>query len=129
MYTTVEDTPLVIAAPGVLDNDSDVDGQSLSAILVSPAENGTVTLNANGSFSYSPNPAFNGTDSFTYKVSDGTSESEVAVVTIAVTSVYEPPVANLDAYRQRRTRRWWWQRRGRWAMTSRLMDCLSVRSW
>jgi VCBS repeat-containing protein len=86
VYSTPEDTVLVVGAPGVLGNDSDVDGPSLSAILVSPPTNGTVTLNADGSFSYTPNPAFNGTDTFTYKASDGISESAAATVTVDVTT-------------------------------------------
>src|SRR5213076_3364781 len=51
-YTTTEDTTLTIAASGVLANDSDVDGDSLSAALVSPPTHGSLTLNTNGSFSY-----------------------------------------------------------------------------
>jgi hypothetical protein len=85
VYSTPEDTMLVVGAPGVLGNDSDADGPSLSAILVSPPANGTVTLNADGSFTYTPNPAFNGTDTFTYKASDGISESVAATVTVSVT--------------------------------------------
>ena len=97
-YSTTEDAPLVVAAPGVLGNDSDVDGPSLSAILVSPTEKGTVTLNADGSFSYSPNLNFTGTDSFTYKADDGKSESDVATVEITVTSVNDPSVAVRNRY-------------------------------
>ena len=72
-YTTNEDTPLVIdAAAGVLANDSDVDGDALvgGRWSAGPAH-GTLTLNADGSFSYTPDANFNGTDSFTYKASDG----------------------------------------------------------
>jgi VCBS repeat-containing protein len=97
-YSTAEDTPGVLDAPGVLGNDTDPEGQSLSAILVSPAANGTLILNANGSFSYSPNPNFNGSDSFTYKASDGVSESGVVTVSITVTPVIDPPVAVSDVY-------------------------------
>jgi hypothetical protein len=97
-YGTSEDTTLVVGAPGVLGNDSDVDGPSISAILVSPAVNGAVILNADGSFSYSPNPNFNGTDSFAYKASDGFSESGVATVSIVVTAANDSPVAVNDAY-------------------------------
>ena len=49
----------------------------------SPA-NGTLTLNANGGFTYTPNANFNGTDSFTYTASDGTADSNIATVTITV---------------------------------------------
>ena len=65
-------------APGVLANDTDIDGPSLSAAVVTPAANGTVVLNANGSFTYTPNANFNGVDSFTYRASDGTALSKIA---------------------------------------------------
>ena len=48
-YTTAEDTPLTVAAPGVLANDTDVDGDALTAVLVTGPANGTLTLNADGS--------------------------------------------------------------------------------
>ena len=72
-YTTDEDTPLTIdAAAGVLANDSDADGDPLTATLVTGPANGTLTLNADGSFNYTPNANFNGSDSFTYTAGDGT---------------------------------------------------------
>src|SRR5205814_1070845 len=83
-HTTAEDTSLNVAAPGVLANDSDVDGDPLSAILVSNPTHGTLTLNSDGSFSYMPALNFNGTDSFTYKASDGQAQSGVATVTVTV---------------------------------------------
>jgi hypothetical protein len=79
-YTTMEDTALTVAAPGVLSNDSDPDGDALTASKVSDPSNGTVTLNSNGSLVYTPASNFNGTDSFTYRVSDGTLQSAVATV-------------------------------------------------
>jgi hypothetical protein len=54
-YTTDEDTPLNVVAPGVLGNDSDADGDPLTAILNTGVSNGTLTLNADGSFDYTPN--------------------------------------------------------------------------
>src|SRR2546430_437660 len=69
-YTTAEDTALNVAAPGVLANDSDVDGDTLSAVLVSQPTHGSLTLNSNGSFSYVPAANYNGPDSFTYKAHD-----------------------------------------------------------
>ena len=68
----------------MLANDTDADGSTLTAIVVSQPANGTLSLNANGSFTYTPNADFNGTDSFTYKVNDGTVDSNTATVTIAV---------------------------------------------
>ncbi|WP_217697922.1 Ig-like domain-containing protein, partial [Sinomonas mesophila] len=74
-YSTAEDTALVEPAPGVLGNDTDPDGDPLTAVLVAGPGNGTLTLNADGSFSYTPNANFNGTDTFTYKANDGTADS------------------------------------------------------
>ena len=61
-----------VPAPGVLGNDTDVEGDPLTAIKVSDPLHGTLTLNADGSFTYTPNGNFNGNDSFTYKANDGT---------------------------------------------------------
>ena len=73
-YTTNEDSQLTIAAAGLLTNDSDVEA-ILTADLVSGPSHGTLTLNADGSFSYTPSANFNGTDWFTYQVNDGTADS------------------------------------------------------
>jgi hypothetical protein len=73
-----------VSAPGVLANDSDIDSPTLSALLVSGPSHGTLTLKANGSFTYCPTSAFSGTDKFTYKVSDGSTVSNVGTVTIVV---------------------------------------------
>ncbi len=97
-YETNEDVALIIAAPGVLENDSDPNGDAITAILVSEPEHGTLALAANGGFVYSPNADWNGTDTFTYKASDGTLESEDATVTITVNPVNDAPVAVDDAY-------------------------------
>ena len=97
-YSTNEDTPLTITAPGVLGNDSDVEGTPLTAIKLTNPANGSVTLNSNGSLTYTPNANFNGADSFTYKVSDGAADSNVATVTMTVTPVNDPPVAVDDGY-------------------------------
>src|SRR5829696_8204969 len=63
-YTTAEDTNLMVDAPGVLGNDSDPDGNQLSAVLGSGPSHGTIALNGNGSFTYTPAPNVTGTDSF-----------------------------------------------------------------
>jgi VCBS repeat-containing protein len=97
-YTTDEDMTLTVAAPGVLANDTDPDGDSLTVILVSEPANGTVTLNAEGSFEYEPNPNFNGSDSFTYQASDGAVSSVAVVVSITVNPVNDAPVAVDDSY-------------------------------
>jgi hypothetical protein len=68
-----------------------VDGDGLSAIQVSGPSNGTLSLDANGSFVYTPNANFHGTDTFTYKANDGTDDSNVATVTITVNAPPPPP--------------------------------------
>jgi len=97
-YSTNEDTPLTVAAPGVLGNDTDVDGDALTAVLVSGPSHGTLTLNSNGSFTYTPAADFNGSDSFTYKANDGQADSNTATVSITVTPVNDAPVATGDSY-------------------------------
>src|SRR5207244_3177414 len=97
-YGTAEDTTLTITAPGVLANDTDVDGASLRAVLVSGPSHGTLSLNANGAFSYTPAANYNGSDSFTYKANDGSTDSAPAVVTLTITAVNDAPVANPDSY-------------------------------
>jgi len=97
-YATDEDTALMVAAPGVLGNDSDPDGTTLTAVLASGPAHGTLTLNTDGSFTYTPAVNYNGGDSFTYRASDGSLESTVATVTLTVTAVNDAPVATDDAY-------------------------------
>ena len=90
-YTTAEDTVLTVPAPGVLGNDSDPDGDPLTAVLVTGPSHGSLTLNANGSFSYTPAADFAGSDSFSYRASDGTLSSSPATVTITVTASQRHP--------------------------------------
>ena len=98
-YTTDEDTVLtVLVMDGVLSNDTDVDGDMLTAVLVSDVSNGTLALADDGSFVYTPNANYFGSDSFTYKASDGTLESEPVTVTITVGLVNDWVVANDDEY-------------------------------
>jgi hypothetical protein len=70
---------LDVPAPGVIANDSDPDGDPLTAQRLSDASFGTVTLNADGSFRYQPGPGFNGVDEFRYVVSDGELSVEATV--------------------------------------------------
>jgi len=84
-YSVDEDNTLSVPTPGVLTNDSDVDGDSLTAVLVSDVNNGTLALNADGSLSYTPKPHFNGADSFTYEAQDPSfANSNVTTVTITI---------------------------------------------
>jgi hypothetical protein len=96
--STAEDTPLVVSAPGVLGNDSDSDGGTLSAGSASDPANGSVVLNADGSYTYTPDADFNGADSFTYDVSDGQGGTDTGTVNITVSGDADAPVANDDAY-------------------------------
>ncbi len=99
-YATEEATTLTVGAPGVLANDTDADGDPLTASLSTSPGNGALSLSADGSFEYTPNGGFVGEDSFTYVASDGTADSDTATVTIDVTAtpVNNPPVAADDAY-------------------------------
>jgi VCBS repeat-containing protein len=97
-YSTTFNTPLTVnAANGVLNGDTDTDGDALTAAIASQAVNGVVGLNANGSFTYTPNAGFSGNDSFAYTVSDGKGGSDTATVTVAVAgAVNAPPVGVND---------------------------------
>lgn len=83
-YGTVRNTPLVVAAPGVLANDDDAEGGTMTASLLGEPANGTVVLAADGGFTYTPGLDFVGTDTFTYRASVGERHSAAATVTIAV---------------------------------------------
>ena len=89
--TTDEDTPTDIA---VLSNDTDSDDDTLSAAPVSEPAHGSVSLNSNGSLTYTPKANYNGGDSFTYKVSDGRGGEDTATVSITVNAVNDAPVAD-----------------------------------
>ena len=90
-YVTPQATALVVGVPGVLGNDSDSSGGVLTvatAPVVAPA-NGTLSLNADGSFTYTPAPGFTGTDAFTYRAtSSATGLSADAVATITVSATF-----------------------------------------
>jgi hypothetical protein len=92
VYEVDEDTlsPLVVAAPGVLANDYDVDGDPFSSNLISNVSNGILALGLDGSFTYMPNSNFNGTDTFTYEICDPSPVCSSANVTIVVNPVPDP---------------------------------------
>ena len=98
-FVTPEDAVLVVAAPGVLGNDTDADlADTRTAILVTGPSQGVLAFNADGSFTYTPGANFHGADSFTYKVRDSAGEeSNVATVSLMVSPVNDLPVANADA--------------------------------
>jgi VCBS repeat-containing protein len=88
--TTQEDTPIDIA---VTANDLDADQPGFAPVVVSGPEHGTVTLNATGGFTYTPDADWNGADNFTYKLSDGAVDSNIATVSLGVTAVNDAPTA------------------------------------
>jgi len=94
--STPEDTPL---NGDVLINDSDLDGDPLTATPVTQPTNGTLTLNANGTYTYTPDTDYNGNDSFEYQICDNGSPAlcNNAVVNITVTPANDAPVATDDA--------------------------------
>lgn len=82
----------------VLDNDTDPDGDGLSAILKTDPSHGNLVWNGDGTFTYTPDPNFNGIDTFTYQAQDpGGALSEIKTVTINVTAVNDAPQANPDS--------------------------------
>src|SRR5207253_2221981 len=90
-YTADQDTALTVpAAAGVLANDADpdvADAGHLTAALVSGPAHGSLTLSADGSFTYTPAAGYVGPDSFTYQATDGIDPSSVATVTLSVRPV------------------------------------------
>jgi len=111
---TDEDTPLSVAAPGVLANDTDVDPGDTktvtklngTATLTQTLPSGaSVTINANGSYSYNPLAAFQGlstgqtaSDSFTYAMQDGAGAQDTATVNITVSGISDAPTAVADSF-------------------------------
>jgi hypothetical protein len=95
-YATNEDVVLNVPAPGVLGNDTDADGNPLRATLQSGTSFGTLSLNANGSFKYTPRANFSGSDEFTYIASDGRGGTATAAVTLSVNP--DVPVATGDTW-------------------------------
>lgn len=97
-YSITEDATLTINAAGILANDSDIDGDTLSAVLVSDVSHGTLSLNSNGAFTYTPSLNYTGIDTFTYRASDTRLDSGIATVTITIAPLNDTPVANDDFY-------------------------------
>ena len=72
---------------GVLHNDIDAEHDPMTAVLVTDVTDGLLVLNANGTFTYTPDGGFSGVDSFTYKANDGTVDSATVTVTLNVNSI------------------------------------------
>jgi len=84
-YDAVFQSVLTVnAAEGLLANDSDMEDDSLSTNLVSSTAHGTLVLNPDGSFTYTPAAGYFGSDNFTYRCDDGTDTSEIITVHINV---------------------------------------------
>ncbi len=96
-FSTDEGSTLEVPAPGVLARVTDEDGQPLKVIAVTQPTHGSLDLRPDGSFSYKPDPAHAGSDSFGYRVSNPQVASGVATVTINVIKVDQPSVAANDA--------------------------------
>ncbi|WP_345173276.1 Ig-like domain-containing protein, partial [Nocardioides caricicola] len=108
--TPVNDAPVAAGDSRILDedgaatidvlaNDTDADGDPLSAVPVTGPVHGTVVVDANGTLTYTPDANFHGTDSFTYQADDGDLTSGSATVTLTVEPVEDVPVAHDDSYR------------------------------
>jgi VCBS repeat-containing protein len=91
-YSTAFNTPLTIAATGVLSNDTDPNNKSLTATASTQPAHGTLTFNSNGSFTYTPTSGFSGSDSFTYTATNGTQSSSAATVTITIAAAGAPTI-------------------------------------
>jgi hypothetical protein len=90
-FTVLKDRTLNVGPPGLLANDTDVDGDQLTAVAGSAPSHGTVTIAANGSFSYTPNTGYRGPDVFSYRASDGTDQSLLRAVSLTVTPLPATP--------------------------------------
>jgi hypothetical protein len=97
-YGTAEDAPLSVpVGTGVLANDSDPDSDPLTAVLDAGPANGALTLNADGSFSYTPDADFNGADQFSYHATDGIAPSATVVVSLTISAVNDAPMFTAGA--------------------------------
>lgn len=98
-YSVNEDSTLVVnRANGILSNDIDNEGDALTINLVTTTANGTLTLADDGSFTYVPTENYSGSDRFSYSLSDGKDESQIATVQIRVEQVNDAPVGVSDSY-------------------------------
>ncbi|BBK42512.1 hypothetical protein STVA_25320 [Allostella vacuolata] len=91
-YTTERNTLLTIGQPGLLGNDSDPNGDPLTITGIADLPDfGVLVWNAEGGFSYHPNPSFVGSDSFVYAISDGRGGTDTGNVALTVTGEFRPP--------------------------------------
>lgn len=96
-YSVLEDGSLSVPAfLGILRNDSDDIGHTLTTVLLSGTKHGALNLNSDGSFTYVPDANFAGIDSFTYKANDGIRNGNFDIVTITITNVNDDPIISSD---------------------------------
>jgi VCBS repeat-containing protein len=88
-FAAVEDTAL---AMNLLAQATDIEGDPLTAVVVAGPLHGQISVNADGSFTYTPELNYNGADSFTYKVNDGALDSNIATVMLSIAAVNDAPV-------------------------------------
>ena len=93
--STSANTPITIA---VLANDTDADGDALTITAVTPSTaGGSTQITPDGRVTYTPPPAFSGSDRFTYSISDGRGGSDSASVAVSVIALNQPPIALADS--------------------------------
>src|SRR5262249_8777337 len=84
-YSTISDAGVTASAPaGGVGHDTDPQGAAMTATLVSGPAHGTLTLNSDGSFTYTQTSGWTGTDTFVYRVSDAAGAGNSATVTLTV---------------------------------------------
>jgi hypothetical protein len=93
-FATRANRTLTVNAPGVLGNDSDADGDTLTAALTRGPGNGQLTLRPDGGFTYTPRIGFSGVDTFAYRAGDGTGSGNDATVSIFVSAPIPSTVSN-----------------------------------
>ncbi|MCC6454022.1 MAG: tandem-95 repeat protein [Caldilineaceae bacterium] len=97
-YSLLEGATLTIVAPGVLANDTDIENDPLTAVIVAgPAHAASFTLDAEGGFTYVHDGSETAADQFTYRANDGLVESNVATVSLTITPTDDAPLAVNDA--------------------------------
>lgn len=95
-FSTTQMGEIRLDTPGLLAFAADEDGDSLSVRLVSNVSAGQLVFNADGSFTYTPNPSFEGTDSFSYRLSDGVNESAPITVSIEIEAIAPAPPSDTN---------------------------------
>jgi hypothetical protein len=118
-YLTQQGTPLTVPAPGVLSNDTASSvGGSLTATLISGPTEGSLNLNGNGGFTYTPTNRFFGVDEFTYGANDAFDNSTAAVVTLMVNPPGDFLYDNFDRSTNSGSIAPWVQQTGAWNITN-----------